>query len=101
MTATAPETIQFMTSAGMPLATVSRKRFTALQEPALLAYTSLVDFVPGHDLYEFGTEVTLTATDHGTRVVMMVESLHDDTWTQRLLDGRTNELDNLARVVGD
>jgi uncharacterized protein YndB with AHSA1/START domain len=99
MTATAPETIEFMTSAGMPLATVSRKRFTAIQQPSLLAYDSLVDFVPGHDPYEFGTEITLTATDDGTHVVMQVEALHDDIWTQRLLDGRANELDNLARLV--
>jgi hypothetical protein len=34
MTATAPEAIEFMTSAGMPLATVSRKRFTRIQAPS-------------------------------------------------------------------
>jgi uncharacterized protein YndB with AHSA1/START domain len=100
MTATAPEMINFMTSAGMPLATVSRKRFTAIRQPALLAYDSLVDFVPGQDSYEFGTEITLTPTADGTLVVMEVGSLHDDTWTQRLLAGRANELDNLARLVG-
>lgn len=99
MTATAPGTIEFMTSAGMPLATVSRKRFTEIEESAALAYDSLVDFVPGQ--YTFGTDITLTPTDDGgTRVVMQVGSLHDDTWTQRLLDGRANELDNLARLVG-
>jgi hypothetical protein len=32
---------------------------------------------------------------------MSVEPLHDDVWTQRLLDGRANELANLARVVSD
>jgi hypothetical protein len=31
---------------------------------------------------------------------MSVEPLHDDIWTQRLPDGRANELDNLARVIG-
>lgn len=99
MTATAPETIEFMTSAGMPLATVSRKRFTRVQELSVLAYQSLVDFVPDHEPYEFATDVELTATDGGTRVVMTVEPLHDETWTQRLLDGRSNELDNLGRLL--
>lgn len=99
MTATAPETIEFMTSAGMPLATVSRKRFTRVQEPSVLAYQSMVDFVPDHEPYEFATDVELTATDGGTRVVMTVEPLHDETWTQRLLDGRSNELDNLGRLL--
>lgn len=99
MTATAPETIAFMTSAGMPLSTVSRKRFTRVQQPSTLAYDSLVDFVPGHEPYEVGTEITLTPVAGGTHVVMTVEPLHDEPWTQRLLDGRENELDNLAQVV--
>jgi uncharacterized protein YndB with AHSA1/START domain len=100
MTATAPEAIEFMTSAGMPLATVSRKRFTRVQEPSLLGYQSLVDFVAGHEPYEFSTEIELTPTPDGTQVVMTVEPLHDETWTQRLLDGRANELENLGRLLG-
>jgi uncharacterized protein YndB with AHSA1/START domain len=100
MTATAPETIAFMQSAGMPLTTVSRKRFTRIDQPSTLAYQSLVDFVPDHEPYEFGTDVELTPTNGGTHVVMSVEPLHDDVWTQRLFDGRANELANLARVVG-
>ena len=99
MTATAPETIEFMTSAGMPLATESRKRFTRVQAPSSLAYQSLVDFVPGQQPYEFATEVELTPTGRGTLVTMTVESLHDEVWTQRLLGGRSNELDNLARLM--
>jgi len=100
MTATAPETIAFMQSAGMPLATVSRKRFTRIDQPCHLAYQSLVDFVPNHEPYEFATDVELTPTDGGTRVLMSVEPLHDDVWTQRLLDGRSDELTNLAHIVG-
>ena len=99
MTATAPEAVAFMTSAGMPLATVSRKRFTHIDEPAALSYQSAVDFVPDHEPYEFATEVELTPTEGGTHVVMTVEALHDEVWTQRLLDGRANELDNLARLT--
>jgi hypothetical protein len=44
--------------------------------------------------------VELTPTDGGTRVLMSVEPLHDDVWTQRLLDGRSDELTNLAHIVG-
>ena len=32
-------------------------------------------------------------------MTMAVEPLHDDEWTGRLVAGRNNELDNLARVV--
>ena len=100
MTATAPEAVSFMQSAGMPLSTKSRKRFTHVEEPTRLAYQSLVDFVPDHEPYEFATTVELTPTTDGeTLVVMTVEPLHDEVWTQRLLDGRANELDNLARLI--
>jgi hypothetical protein len=30
---------------------------------------------------------------------MTMEPLHDDEWTQRLVAGRENELDNLAQVL--
>ena len=53
----------------------------ALQELSLLAYQSLVDFVPNREPYEFSTEVGLTPTNKGTQAVITVEPLHDDTWT--------------------
>jgi hypothetical protein len=30
---------------------------------------------------------------------MTVEPLHDEVWTERLIAGRANELDNLATVI--
>jgi hypothetical protein len=60
---------------------------------------SLIDFVPDREPYEHMTEVELTPVDGGTRVVMDVEPLHDDVWTERLLAGRNNELDNLTAVL--
>jgi uncharacterized protein YndB with AHSA1/START domain len=99
MTATAPEQVKFMADAGMPLTTVSRKTFTEVSAPSRLAYKSLVDFVPGHPPYEHLTVVELLPEEHGVRVVMTVEPLHDEAWTARLLAGRANELDNLEAVV--
>ncbi|MET9029735.1 SRPBCC domain-containing protein [Nocardia sp. NPDC004168] len=99
MTATAPEQIEFMRSAGMPLSTESRKTFTEIDGPDRLAYTSLADFIPGVELYEFLTTVELEPTDAGVRVVMTVDAMHDDVWTQRLTQGRENELANLAAIV--
>jgi hypothetical protein len=99
MTATGPEQIEFMQNAGMPLRTESRKTFTDVKAPTRLAYDSLVDFVPGVEPYAFGTVVELRPAGAGTDVVMTVDELHDDVWTERLLAGRTNELDNLAAVA--
>lgn len=99
MTATGSEQIAFMEQAGMPLATESRKRFTEVDRDGMLAYDSLVDFVPGLDPYEFATVVELMSVGERTKVTMTMEPLHDAVWTERLVAGRTNELDKLARVV--
>ena len=100
MTATAPEQVEFLRENGIPLSTQSRKVFTELSRPSRIAYRSLVDFVPGHEPYEQLTVVDLEPVDEGTRVVMQVEPMHDAVWTERLLAGRANELENLARLVG-
>jgi uncharacterized protein YndB with AHSA1/START domain len=99
MTAAAPEQVEFMRNAGMPLTTRSRKRFTEIAPTTRLAYTSLVDFVPDVPPYEFHTVIDLEPVDEGVAVTMAVEAMHDPVWTERLLAGRANELDNLARVV--
>jgi uncharacterized protein YndB with AHSA1/START domain len=99
MTATAAEQVEFMKNAGLPLATQSRKTFTEVQAPRRLAYRSLIDFVPGHEPYEHLTAVDLAAAGGGTEVTMAMEPLHDAEWTQRLVAGRSNELDNLAAVL--
>jgi hypothetical protein len=99
MTATAPEQVEFMKNAGMPLATESRKTFTEVSPPTRLAYLSLIDFVPDHEPYEHLTVVDITPAGDRTKVVMTVDPMHDETWTQRMLAGRDNELDNLQAAI--
>jgi uncharacterized protein YndB with AHSA1/START domain len=99
MTATAPPQVEFMRSAGMPLTTESRKTFTEVKPPIRLAYTSLVDFVPDHQPYDFLTVVDMEPAAGGTKVVMTVERMHDEVWTERLVAGRKNELENLGKLV--
>jgi uncharacterized protein YndB with AHSA1/START domain len=99
MTAVAPEQIAFMEQYGMPLSTESKKYFTEVEEPHRLGYRSIIDFVPDHEPYEQLTLVELQPEGSGTRILMQVEPLHDEVWTQRLIDGRTNELSNLEKLV--
>jgi uncharacterized protein YndB with AHSA1/START domain len=101
MTATAPEQVAFMQDAGLPLSTRSAKTFTEVDRPRRLAYRSLIDFVPGHEPYEHLTTIDISAAADGSEVTMIMEPLHDVEWTQRLVAGRANELDNLARVVNE
>jgi uncharacterized protein YndB with AHSA1/START domain len=99
MTATAPEQIEFMKSAGMPLSTESRKTFIELTPPTRLAYLPLVDFVPDHEPYEHLTVIDITPQGDRTMVVMTVDPMHDETWSERILAGRNNELENLEGAI--
>ena len=99
MTATAPEQVEFMENAGMPLSTESRKTFTEVSPPTRLAYLSLIDFVPDHDPYDHLTVVDITPAGDLAHVVMTVDPMHDETWTQRILAGRSNELDSLEAAI--
>jgi uncharacterized protein YndB with AHSA1/START domain len=99
MTANAPEQVEFMRNAGLPLTTTSRKRFSEVDRPQRLAYMSLVDFVPDTPPYEFLTVVELEPANGGVQVTMTADSMHDQVWTERLLAGRGNELDNLGTLI--
>ena len=98
-TATAPEQVAFMTNAGMPLTTEAHKTFTELARPKRIAYNSVVDFVPGVKPYDQLTVVDLTPSGDRVRVVMTADPMHDDEWTQRLVMGRENELNNLGKLI--
>ncbi|WP_067814467.1 SRPBCC family protein [Nocardia inohanensis] len=99
MTATGPEQVEFMNSAGLPLSTQSRKTFTEVEPVRRLSYTSHIDFVPGHAAYDHLTTVDIAPITGGVRVTMTIEPMHDEEWTQRIIAGRANELDNLGKVV--
>jgi uncharacterized protein YndB with AHSA1/START domain len=100
MTATGPEQLAFMEGAGLPLSTESRKTFVEVDEATRLSYTSLADFIPGVEPYDFLTVVEIRPSGDGVHIVMTMDAMHDEEWTQRLTAGRGNELDNLGRVIG-
>jgi hypothetical protein len=74
-----------------------------------LAYTDIYD--PSTNSWSAGPAMTVpregaTATllvdgdtGNGTKVVMTVDPMHGETWTQRILAGRKNELDNLQAAI--
>ena len=98
-TAIGPEQIAARLQFGLPLAMRSHKEFTELVEPCRLAYSSVIDFVPGIEPYRHRTVVTLERTPSGTDVEMWVDPLHDREWTERIVLGRAHELDSLLRLV--
>ena len=76
-----------------------RYTMTATAPPTRLAYLSLIDFVPGHEPYEHLTTIDIEPAGDRTNVVMTIDPLHDETWTQGYLAHRGNELDNLQAAI--
>ena len=101
MTATAPDQVNFMKKAGMPLATEARLTFTEVDPPRRLTYSHLADFIPGVEPYRVATQVDLDATGKGVRMALTLEAMHDQEWTNRALRGWEDELDKLARILAN
>jgi uncharacterized protein YndB with AHSA1/START domain len=99
MTATAPDQVDFMKKAGMPVATESRLTFTEVAPPRRLSYNQLADFIPGIEPYLVETQVELEATGDRVRMTLTIEAMHDEQWTDMAVKGWENELDNLAHVL--
>ncbi|HKY23355.1 MAG TPA: SRPBCC domain-containing protein [Vicinamibacterales bacterium] len=99
MTATATPQIEFMKKAGMPLSTEHRVVYTAVVPSSRLAFTHLVDFVPGIEPYNVSILVELHEAPNGVRIVLTVDRMHDDVWTQRAVAGWESELRKLEKVL--
>ncbi len=99
MSAVAPEQIDYMKKAGMPVSTHHSLTFTEVSPPRRLAYTNIVDFVPGVEPYQIATLLELHAVEGGTRLVLTFDAMHDDRWTQLARMGHESELDRLAELL--
>ena len=99
MTATGAEQIAFMKSIGMPLSSALHLKYTEVVAQKRIAYTTLADFIPGVDPYDVGTAVDFYATEGGVRMVITVDAMHDEVWTQRMVAGKEGELVKLERIL--
>ena len=99
MTAVAPHTVAFMKSHGMPTATEARLRYTEVAPQRRLAWRHLADFIPGVAPYEVASAVELSATAEGVKLVLTLDRMHDETWTQRAVMGWEGELGKLAQAL--
>jgi len=99
MTATAAPQIEFMKKAGMALTTEARITYTEVVPHERLAYVHLADFIPGVAPYDVATVVELQAAPHGVKMVLTLDAMHDEQWTQRAVMGWESELGKLERVL--
>ena len=99
MRATAPEQIAFVRNLGLPVSNEFHRTLTELVPPTRLSYVSVIDFVPDHAPYEHLTTIDIEPVGDRANVVMTLDPLHDDTWTQEYRAHRDHELDKLAAAI--
>jgi uncharacterized protein YndB with AHSA1/START domain len=99
MTATAPEQVEFMQRAGMPITTEASIVYTEIDPMRLLRYTSSADFIPEVAPYEVATTVAFVEEPGGIRLVLTFDAMHDAEWTERAVMGRSAELARLETAL--
>ena len=100
MSAVAPEQIDYMKKAGMPVSTHHSLTFTEVSPPRRLAYVNTVDFVPDVEPYQIVTLLELAEVEGGgTRLVLTFDAMHDDRWTQLARMGHESELSRLEALL--
>jgi uncharacterized protein YndB with AHSA1/START domain len=99
MIASAPAQVEFMKRAGMPLTTPARVTYTEVVHHRRLGFTHLVDFVPGVAPYDVVTEVDFDPSPAGTRMIVTIDAMHDDQWTQNASMGWESQLRKLEAAL--
>ena len=99
MTAVAPTQIAFMKRVGMPLTVEARIVYTEVVALKRLAYTHLADFIPGIEPYDVATVVEFHSSKHSVRMVLTLDRMHNDEWTQRAVMGWESQLGKLATIL--
>lgn len=99
MTAVDPAQVNFMKQAGMPLTTEARLTYTEIVPGRSIAYTHRADFIPDVEPYDVGNKVEFVAQGEAVLMVLTLDPMHSDEWTQRAVMGMESQLGKFARVV--
>ncbi len=100
MIAVGPEQVEFLRKAGMPLESEDRLTLTEMVPMRRLAYTHLIDFLPGVTPYPAAMEVEFSRVDGGARMVVTMDVMHDEQMTQMAVMGMESQLARLERRFG-
>ena len=101
MRATAPPQVAYLQAHGIPLESVAKGIYTAVEPTHHLAWHNIVDFVPGVARYEVLARVDLAPTaTGGTAMTFRSERMHDALWTRNAEMGWTQQLDRLLAQMG-
>jgi uncharacterized protein YndB with AHSA1/START domain len=101
MTAIDPPQVQFMKQAGMPLTTEARLTYTSIVPGKSISYTHRADFIPGVDAYDVGNRVDFFVNGDRVRMVLTLDPMHSDEWTQRAVMGMESQLEKLPAALAN
>ena len=99
MTAVAPDQIDFLKKAGMAVTTESLVTYTEVVPRTRLAFTQMADFIPNVKPYEIATMVDFETKQQGVRLVLTLDAMHDEYWTNMAVMGWEQELGKLAKLL--
>jgi uncharacterized protein YndB with AHSA1/START domain len=99
MTATAPEQIEFLKKAGMPITQEARVTYTDVVRPTRLAFRQMADFIPNVKPYELAMKIDFDTSPQGVRMVLTLDAMHDEQWTRLAVMGWESELGKLAKLL--
>ncbi|MCI4343081.1 MAG: SRPBCC domain-containing protein [Thermoplasmata archaeon] len=99
MTARAAELIQGLKKMGMPASSEARGTFVEVVPRSRLAFSMVADFIPGTDPYEVLQRVEFHPTRAGVRLVVTLERMHNQQWTERSEIGWKMQLRRLAALL--
>jgi uncharacterized protein YndB with AHSA1/START domain len=99
MTAVAPDQIDFLKKAGMPLTTESLVTYTEVVPRQRLAFTQMADFIPNVKPYAVAMTVDFDTQQEGVRLVLTLDAMHDEYWTNMMVMGWESELGKLADLL--
>lgn len=99
MTAVDPAQISFMRQAGMPVTTEAKLTYTEVVRKRSIGYTHRADFIPGVEPYDVGNRVDFHTEKGSVRMVLTLDPMHSDEWTQRAVMGMESQLRKLERIV--
>jgi uncharacterized protein YndB with AHSA1/START domain len=95
MIATGADQVDFLRKAGMPLESVVRMTLTDLVPMRRLAYSQLIDFLPGVAPYRSATQVEFSTVPEGARMIVTLDVMHDEQMTRMAELGMAQQLGKL------
>jgi uncharacterized protein YndB with AHSA1/START domain len=100
MIADTPEMIEAMKQMGRPSSHETRGRFSQIRPRERLAITHVIDFLPGVKPYESTIVVEFFPSGESVRMVITLDPMHDEEFTQMSTMGFTSQLTKLDKQFG-